>query len=704
MNEEIQQSSKNFLDMSADLLKQRQIKKNIDQTIEELETCRFVLSLIDETNTSIEQKNYHSSLKLLSELQVQYLPRVHEYSFAKYYEAKIPLIKEKLRKDVTSDISQWLLNIRNRSEEIGRDSLALTVKQLAEEEREKNNEDSSSKDQSEADLFEKLGINFRPLYQALHIYDSLGSKDEFQNYYTENRRIQLHNILQHFSGQKTTLTNSEKCLNEIGGFFLIEDVVRQTTHLISSSTYEDTWEATLRKVKSIQTHKFEDLNGWEVKIVCRLARKNYPALSVLEKGGVKGKDENAQVLAREELLELKVAIKKFVAFGKRQYLDVKALEELLDNLREKYSELSAAACGLCFLKIFQDDSYEPLNIKQNDPMYQRLIVINGLEAYGIVKKGKKSQVQFTFSQSVPYCYLLIKFFIDDLRDFGSDLKDHPNFSIFVDGVLETLAESVVSHVKGPGRNLLRSIRMILNTRVFISSCAHFEDLLVKLKINMEPLKARKKFEAANKSCLDNVQQLINDKIDDFISLASNINWAPPTHSPQPRNYIQDIVMFLDSSFEFMNDLDRETIELFVTSSYKHLAQQLTGLFESNEVVRFNTNAVKNFEADIKYLVDSIQRSSHPNNAKIMDQPLQLARLLLSDIPSDFLDDSIRTAQFNKLTNFASLAKIVSKYRDDEESYFGAGFGFTKSLFGRGDAAVLKKRSLEALARGLKEKV
>jgi len=47
-------------------------------------------------------------------------------------------------------------------------------------------------------VFEKVALNFAPLYQCSYIYESIGEKEEFQKFYIENRKVRA-NLLSYSS-------------------------------------------------------------------------------------------------------------------------------------------------------------------------------------------------------------------------------------------------------------------------------------------------------------------------------------------------------------------------------------------------------------------------------------------------------------------------------------------------------------------------
>jgi hypothetical protein len=54
------------------------------------------------------------------------LKNITEFEFGKYLDKNIPLIKESIKKQVTEDVNSWLLDIREKAQNIGKFATAQT--------------------------------------------------------------------------------------------------------------------------------------------------------------------------------------------------------------------------------------------------------------------------------------------------------------------------------------------------------------------------------------------------------------------------------------------------------------------------------------------------------------------------------------------------------------------------------------------------
>lgn len=104
-------------------------------------------------------------------------------------------------------------------------------------------------------------IDFRPLYQCIHIYDALGAREDLQHSYQEDRRAQAFLILSSFSNESTTGTPAHptfsldalaSLMESIVGFFIIEThVLRTTRSFRSEQDVDDLWDEMCEKVVGI---------------------------------------------------------------------------------------------------------------------------------------------------------------------------------------------------------------------------------------------------------------------------------------------------------------------------------------------------------------------------------------------------------------------------------------------------------------------
>lgn len=150
-------------------------------------------------------------------------PSISQTPFYAHLLSSLPSLRLSIRDAVTASTKSWLFDVRESGTTVGRlalDQMSARIKKWrAKKEREGgirlarvggslelvNNEraDCKSKrarislasNQSKVDALhnDEIRIDFKPLYQCIHIYEALGSKPELQRNYQQDRKVSLPN-------------------------------------------------------------------------------------------------------------------------------------------------------------------------------------------------------------------------------------------------------------------------------------------------------------------------------------------------------------------------------------------------------------------------------------------------------------------------------------------------------------------------------
>ncbi|KAI9294320.1 hypothetical protein K502DRAFT_292458 [Neoconidiobolus thromboides FSU 785] len=238
VNESLQQSGNKLLATKSELIQHRRIQQNIETCIETLQTCLHILKLANRVNTLLNQRNYFSALKTLDELQNEHLPHINQYLFAKYMEECIPSMRDLVKQAVILEKRDWLLQLKEQSRNYGLSKIQKMLDKqqswIVRQKKENSNYPAAIhlvKDELEIDEEENImELDFQPFYQCLHIHHKLGSFEEFQKSFEEERRQMAINL------SETNLILGKKSLDlfqihlaDILGFFQIERTIINTT-------------------------------------------------------------------------------------------------------------------------------------------------------------------------------------------------------------------------------------------------------------------------------------------------------------------------------------------------------------------------------------------------------------------------------------------------------------------------------------------
>lgn len=199
-DEKLQKIGQSLIKKVQELSEETKKQNNILTAIEALNKFMPVFSIYRQLKAQMNAKNYYPALKLLEDLENNYLPIIKQYRFSNSIYLSIPLFKEQIQAETKVNLNDFLENVRVESEKCGQianQQMAVRLKidkKYYLLERELNNE---NREEHEANM-KKLPfdvIDFSPLYKNLHMNQLLGSKSQFASYYRTQRQKQLKLIL-----------------------------------------------------------------------------------------------------------------------------------------------------------------------------------------------------------------------------------------------------------------------------------------------------------------------------------------------------------------------------------------------------------------------------------------------------------------------------------------------------------------------------
>lgn len=253
LNESIQESIEKLAEQKKALVDSRGVRQNIDEATQALKACLNVLRLANQVQDMLREKNYYAALRALDELQTVHLRAVDRYKIASMIEKSVPQTQDQIREAVKTDLSTWLFRIRESSQFLGEVAFYYT------DVRRTRNQDRAEADTrfakfklnsaielvaDETDEFDVLNneaagneTDFSPLFEAMHINETLGKSEQFRIEYAGDRRTQKDLIIP----SKLDLLDEEcgdlsSLLESIAGFAIIEKAtISKTTNLRQQS-------------------------------------------------------------------------------------------------------------------------------------------------------------------------------------------------------------------------------------------------------------------------------------------------------------------------------------------------------------------------------------------------------------------------------------------------------------------------------------
>lgn len=223
LNNEIQSKGTVVADSKRDLLESNRVANNIDETVQTLQACLRVLDLASKINRLISvDRNYYAALRSLDDLLAIHIKPLLHLGFAQHMLQTLPLTRLQVRAEVTTEFKTWLFDAREAGRELGKKAIEQHERR-ARRWRERGIGTSTSatsvsaasiatlskttlngpvelgvseKYEYNTSLFDEptAKINFKPLYQSIHIYDTLDALEDLQKSYQADRSVSRRSL------------------------------------------------------------------------------------------------------------------------------------------------------------------------------------------------------------------------------------------------------------------------------------------------------------------------------------------------------------------------------------------------------------------------------------------------------------------------------------------------------------------------------
>lgn len=547
INTELMKSSDAAQRKAEELIRARRVLVNSSSSIELLKKCLFVLEQYSKFNEQLMEKKYFPALKTLEFLERDHLPTVSNYRFAQSMCKEIPKFRLTIKEASTQDLNDFLEGLLNKSQKIG-ETVLRSAESLLHMRR--DNLKDASEDLSAISL-----VDFSPVYRGLHIFTTLGYRDQFDSYYREQRQKQSRLAFSPPTNMKS-IKAYQDYLNSVIGFFIIEDHLMGTTKdFIRPDYLNELW---LSAIQSMTTSLKQQTK------LCHDASL---------------------------MLHIKKLMMLFIFTIRNYGHDTDALNEILFAIREQYNEILMNQWQEKFEKIFRQDDYTPLKILNNDE-YLKTVGSLSLFATDSVNFPKK----FPFSSFVPKVYEEVKSFIEQSMKFSQDLNSYPaevenKVRKSTNQLLtKTLGSCLTKLINDSSLNLLQLIQITINTD-YLEEAMQFLDDHVTYQIG------KSLFKDARAEAESQIYRKLNQQIDEILSLAS-YDWTLTEASGQASSYILDLTAWLKSTFQAFTNLPQPVAQGSCMSACKHIAQSLREFLLSDDVKSLSMGSLEQFNLDL----------------------------------------------------------------------------------------------------------
>ncbi|KAG5296049.1 exocyst complex component Sec15 [Histoplasma capsulatum G186AR] len=404
LNQSIQASTERLAEQKKALVESRSHRQNIDETSRALQDCLEVLRLANHVNDLLAKKNHYAALRALDELQNVHLRDVTQYKIAEMIQRSVPATQKAIAEAVMADLNTWLYRIREMSQYLGEIALYHTdLRKTRLKERAELNSyfrqfrlnsaiELVSDEHEEFDLLQNddLQVDFTPLFECLHIHQSLGQMDKFRVEYAMTRRRQKELILPpSISVVEEDGASLHMLLEEIAGFAIVErSTMKKIPNLRSPVEVDELWDSMCQGAVALISKALHTV-------------------------------DNA-----ENILKIKNLVVLFMQAMDTWGFPVSVFDNFLINLFEKYAELLKRRFSDDFQEIVSTDDYMPMPI-QNIEEYDKVLNVSWYNP----EKSREQQTfpcVLPFSQMYPLCCIDIRNFLNQFYFFSNDDFQHPS--------------------------------------------------------------------------------------------------------------------------------------------------------------------------------------------------------------------------------------------------------------------------------------
>ncbi|KAL6539655.1 Exocyst complex component S15A [Orobanche hederae] len=689
-NYRLQQVGTSLLTKLEELLESYSIKNNVTEAIKMSKYCVQILDLCVKCNNRVSEGRFYPALKAVDLIEKSYLKNIPVRTLRVLIEKRIPILKLHIKRRVCSEVNEWLVHIRSDAKEIGQTAIGYAASARQREEdmlaRQRKAEEQSclgledlnyTLDVEEINESSVLRFDLTPLYRAYHIHDCLGIQDEFRDYYFNNRFLQLKSDLQ-ISSAHPFLEAHRTFLAHIAGYFIVEDrVLRTASGLFSPTELETMWETALSKVTAILEQQFSHMD------------------------------------VASDLLLVKDYVTLFGATLRQYGYEVAAVLETLNSGRDKYHELLLSDCQIQITDILTKDSYEQMVLKKESD-YQANVLLFHLQTSDIMPAFPYIA---PFSSMVPECCRVVRSFIKDsvnYLSYGAQMNYFDFVRKYLDKLLiDVLNEVILKTVHSGTAGVSQAMQIAANISVLERACDYFlqhaaQQCGIPVRSIDRPqggLTAKIVLKTSRDEAYIALLTLVNSKLDEFMSLTENVNWTSDEVSQHGNEYINEVVIYLDTVMSTAQQiLPLDALYKVGSGALEHISNSIVGAFSSDSVKRFNVNAITSINNDLKALESFADERSHStglheiykdgNFRVCLIEARQLINLLMSSQPENFMNPVIRQKNYYAL-DYKKVATICEKYKDTADGIFG-------SLSNRASKQSARKKSMDMLKKRLRD--
>ncbi|KAF4619283.1 hypothetical protein D9613_005102 [Agrocybe pediades] len=633
------------------LLQSRKTAANLDEAIDTLQACLRVLDVVDRVGEMIKAGKYWSALRSLEDIQSMPPTSLSQTPFFQYLLSSLPSLRSQIKDAVTASMKQWLLEIRNISTEVGRlavEAMDARTKRWRSR-REKDQLLRANRVGSAVELVtyekiefnvldnENLHVDFKPLFECIHIYTTLNSLSELQKSYQADRKAQSDLILP----TPLPLNSLASLTQEISGFFIVESHVLETTNTFRSPRdVEELWDALVVRLTTAIEHS--------------LQREADP----------------------EAFLRVKESLLSFIMTLESYSYSTSALQSFIIVLFEKYANLLETQFSKIFETIVREDEHTPMKIESENALEEILETVWLTESERNELRQQGIQYLLPWSQTFYLCCQNIRVFIQKFYAFVDGVSQHHRdidelLSKSLDSLLKrTIGEAIGQRLTNT-HNPTQIAQIMANLEHFQVACGELERSLTTLRSThrggLIRLSAVPTFEAIISRSRARMSGLISSKLDQCFEL-SEYDWTPTARETSPSMYLYELVNWLTTVVDSL--MIKET---YKEEAYKgalgYITDCLMDFLTGRDIPMMNENAISNILIDVDFLEDELKRIGRSHLSSVFTELRLTTSIVLGGTVQEYLVPANRHASYSAVKPkrlqalLEKLARFGSTQRD-----------------------------------------
>ncbi|ETW03431.1 hypothetical protein H310_04895 [Aphanomyces invadans] len=699
----------------------REIRRNIDTSIERLQQCQRIVECTTKVDKYIQANQLYHALKVLETIKAD-ISTFRGNRFAKRVNNWIAATMTHLREYTTRRTSLWLEDIRNAASSIGAQAMkrgeestaTLPLSHLADsdstlhlpslEALSLHAKDIRTKNALHADYCQQALALLAPMLRTLHVYKYLHTTSELAKFYNTNRMPQLQ-FSAFLSGDIGTISaekfaaQHDEMFKRIVGTFCMEKLL---------AVYSNESLLSKKEVNAACLSVLQSLSGLMMALTLKLQS---PKLIVDIK-------RNAALCARVlgddiHQFNTSIVLDAFRGMGDfyrkkcRVDMKVKLREFLLQDTFQKVQATKSnyiAYLHLCGLDKQGDDFLRTADSKGNIYLPFTAVVRRSCEAI-----HEMIDMMFEFERHL------------NIADWGYFVREDTcealiELNVVLNELIENHTDLQISQAVITGAN---SSYLSSACNVFAAVLQEKIDLWEMRALTAQTAKgqqpsaagsrptftiamAKKRLESTSTRAQDMVCEIMVKKIDDLIASFYFLEWLPTDPTKQADPCMSDLINYLQASFTQLSTLPLPIKDAVHFASCIHINKALEQVLVGPTVKKMNLTGMLNFKRNLDALV---QYAGTCGVGQLKDCFLPMTQLV-DLIVSDDLErlDQTTFKSGGKYTHVMPdhVAAVVEKFKETAVSTASSSSMFFKSSKSKAETTVGLKRSVvDAVLRQLK---